>query len=87
MTTEESATALALILPTADVEDLEGCDLIIEAVFERTDLKDQVLIETEDMLAEGGIWASNTSTLPITQLSSKAKNPSNFIGLHFFSQV
>jgi len=87
MTTEESATALALILPTADVEDLEGCDLIIEAVFERTDLKDQVLIETEDMLAEGGIWASNTSTLPITQLSSKAKNPSNFIGLHFFSPV
>ena len=87
MTTEESATALALILPTVDVEDLDGCDLIIEAVFERTDLKDQVLIETEDMLAEDGIWASNTSTLPITQLSSKAKNPSNFIGLHFFSPV
>jgi 3-hydroxyacyl-CoA dehydrogenase/enoyl-CoA hydratase/3-hydroxybutyryl-CoA epimerase len=87
MTTEESASALTLILPTADVEDLEGCDLIIEAVFERIDLKEQVLIETEGMLAEGGIWASNTSTLPITRLSAKAKKPTNVLGLHFFSPV
>ena len=87
MTTEKSAAALALIQPTEDVADLKGCDLIIEAVFERIDIKDQVLTETESMLAEEGIWASNTSTLPITRLGSKAKNPSNFIGLHFFSPV
>jgi 3-hydroxyacyl-CoA dehydrogenase/enoyl-CoA hydratase/3-hydroxybutyryl-CoA epimerase len=87
MTTEKSAAALALIQPTEDVADLKGCDLIIEAVFERIEIKDQVLTETESMLAEEGIWASNTSTLPITRLGSKAKNPSNFIGLHFFSPV
>ena len=87
MTTEKCAAALTLIQPTEDVADLKGCDLIIEAVFERIDIKDQVLTETESMLAEEGIWASNTSTLPITRLASKAKNPSNFIGLHFFSPV
>ena len=87
MTTEKCAAALTLIQPTEDVADLKGCDLIIEAVFERIDIKDQVLTETESMLAEEGIWASNTSTLPITRLGSKAKNPSNFIGLHFFSPV
>ena len=87
MTTEKCAAALTLIQPTEDVADLKGCDLIIEAVFERIDIKDQVLAETESMLAEEGIWASNTSTLPITRLGSKAKNPSNFIGLHFFSPV
>ena len=87
MTAEKCAAALTLIQPTEDVADLKGCDLIIEAVFERIDIKDQVLTETESMLAEEGIWASNTSTLPITRLGSKAKNPSNFIGLHFFSPV
>ena len=87
MTTEKCAAALTLIQPTEDVADLKGCDLIIEAVFERIEIKDQVLTETESMLAEEGIWASNTSTLPITRLGSKAKNPSNFIGLHFFSPV
>ena len=87
MTTEKCAAALTLIQPTEDVADLKGCDLIIEAVFERIEIKDQVLAETESMLAEEGIWASNTSTLPITRLGSKAKNPSNFIGLHFFSPV
>ena len=87
MTTEKCAAALTLIQPTEDVADLKGCDLIIEAVFERIDIKDQVLAETESMLAEEGIWASNTSTLPITRLASKAKNPSSFIGLHFFSPV
>jgi 3-hydroxyacyl-CoA dehydrogenase/enoyl-CoA hydratase/3-hydroxybutyryl-CoA epimerase len=76
-----------LIKPTASVQDLAGCDLIVEAVFEKRDLKSQVTKEAEQMLAAGGIFASNTSTLPITGLAQASKKPENFIGLHFFSPV
>ncbi|HEX9182762.1 MAG TPA: 3-hydroxyacyl-CoA dehydrogenase NAD-binding domain-containing protein [Burkholderiales bacterium] len=76
-----------LIKPTANVKDLAGCDLIIEAVFEKRDLKAQVTKEAEPMLAAGGIFASNTSTLPITGLAQASAQPENFIGLHFFSPV
>jgi len=75
------------IKPTASVKDLEGCDLIIEAVFEKRDLKAQVTKEAAPMLAPGGIFASNTSTLPITGLAQASAMPENFIGLHFFSPV
>jgi 3-hydroxyacyl-CoA dehydrogenase/enoyl-CoA hydratase/3-hydroxybutyryl-CoA epimerase len=75
------------IKPTANVKDLEGCDLIIEAVFEKRDLKAQVTKEAEPMLAPGGIFASNTSTLPISGLAQASARPENFIGLHFFSPV
>ena len=60
---------LALIKPTADYKDLAGCDLIIEAVFEKRELKAQVTKEAEPMLAADGFFASNTSTLPITGLA------------------
>lgn len=77
----------ALITPTASAADLQGCDLIIEAVFEKRDLKAQVTKEAEPMLAPGGFFASNTSTLPITGLAQASSRPENFIGLHFFSPV
>jgi len=77
----------ALITPTSSAEDLKGCDLIIEAVFEKRELKAQVTKEAEPMLAPGGIFASNTSTLPITGLAQASKKPESFIGLHFFSPV
>jgi 3-hydroxyacyl-CoA dehydrogenase/enoyl-CoA hydratase/3-hydroxybutyryl-CoA epimerase len=76
-----------LIKPTASAEDLKGCDLIIEAVFEKRELKAQVTKEAEPMLAPGGFFASNTSTLPITGLAQASAKPENFIGLHFFSPV
>jgi 3-hydroxyacyl-CoA dehydrogenase/enoyl-CoA hydratase/3-hydroxybutyryl-CoA epimerase len=78
---------LALIKATADYKDLQGCDLIIEAVFEKRDLKAQVTKEAEPMLASGGFFASNTSTLPISGLARASAKPENFIGLHFFSPV
>ena len=77
----------ALITPTASAADLQGCDLIIEAVFEKRELKAQVTREAEPMLAPGGIFASNTSTLPITGLAQAFSKPEAFIGLHFFSPV
>ena len=80
------------IKPTADYADLEGCDLIIEAVFEKQELKAAVTKEAEPMLAQNhamarGVFASNTSTLPITGLAEASAHPENFIGIHFFSPV
>ena len=80
---------LNLIKPTADVAGLNGCDLIIEAVFENRELKAQVTKEAEPMLAADGlnVFGSNTSTLPISGLAEASINPTNFIGIHFFSPV
>ena len=87
MTDEKMAQVLSLIHPTASDEDLDGCDLIIEAVFENMTLKHQMTRDLEPRLAEGGVWGSNTSTLPITQLAQASQNAENFIGIHFFSPV
>lgn len=78
---------LSLIVPTAKDEDLEGCDLIIEAVFENIDLKNKIIVGTEKYLSKDGFWGSNTSTLPITELAKAASNPESFVGIHFFSPV
>ncbi len=87
MSAEQAQQVLALIKPTADNADLDGCDLIIEAVFENMALKHEITKELEPHLAEGGVWGSNTSTLPITQLAEASSNADNFIGIHFFSPV
>jgi 3-hydroxyacyl-CoA dehydrogenase / enoyl-CoA hydratase / 3-hydroxybutyryl-CoA epimerase len=78
---------LALIKATADYRDLQGCDLIIEAVFEKRELKAQVTKDAEPLLAANGFFASNTSTLPISGLAKASAHPEKFIGLHFFSPV
>ena len=83
----KAAEVLGRIKASTDMEDLRGCDIIIEAVFEKIEVKDKVIAETEEFLAENGVWGSNTSTLPITRLGSKAQYPKNFVGLHFFSPV
>ena len=87
MTEEKAAGILGLIKTTADDADLQGCDLIIEAVFENVELKNKITSSTEQYLAEGGVWGSNTSSLPITQLAEASSKPENFIGIHFFSPV
>ncbi|MDB5969685.1 MAG: 3-hydroxyacyl-CoA dehydrogenase [Hydrocarboniphaga sp.] len=87
MTEEKKAAVLALIKPTDDTADLQGAELIVEAVFENVDLKAMVTKQTEQFLAEGGVFGSNTSTLPISLLAKAAKHPENFIGIHFFSPV
>jgi 3-hydroxyacyl-CoA dehydrogenase/enoyl-CoA hydratase/3-hydroxybutyryl-CoA epimerase len=75
------------VTTTLSVDDLEGCDLIIEAVFENLELKHMVTKEAEPKLAKGGVWASNTSAIPIGDLAKVSHTPQNFIGLHFFSPV
>ncbi len=78
---------LERILATAEASDLAGCDLVIEAVFEKRDIKAAVTQEAEKFLGEQGLFASNTSTLPITGLAEASVRPENFIGMHFFSPV
>ena len=75
------------ITPTASAADLAGCELIIEAVFENRALKARVTQEAEPLLAPGGFFASNTSTLPIGGLAQASRDSSKFIGIHFFSPV
>ncbi len=87
MSEAKKAAVLALIKPTADDNDLQGCDLIIEAVFENIELKNKITQTTEKFLAQDGVWGSNTSTLPITQLAEASSKAENFIGIHFFSPV
>jgi 3-hydroxyacyl-CoA dehydrogenase/enoyl-CoA hydratase/3-hydroxybutyryl-CoA epimerase len=83
----DQAALLARITPTGTAADLQGCDLIIEAVFENRELKAAVTQEAEPMLAPGGFFASNTSTLPISGLATASADPAKFIGIHFFSPV
>lgn len=85
MTKEKAEEVLNRILPTSKAEDLKDCDLIIEAVFENRELKANVTKEAEAQMNPTGIFASNTSTLPITGLAVASSRPENFIGLHFFS--
>ncbi|WP_250035042.1 3-hydroxyacyl-CoA dehydrogenase NAD-binding domain-containing protein [Paractinoplanes maris] len=75
------------ITTTADVADLAGCDVVIEAVFEDPALKQEVYASLEPVLAPGALIASNTSTLPITGLAAGVSRPEAFVGMHFFSPV
>jgi len=75
------------IQATDQVVDLAACDLIIEAVFENRELKAKVTQEAEPMLAAGGFFATNTSTLPISGLAKASAAADKFIGIHFFSPV
>jgi 3-hydroxyacyl-CoA dehydrogenase / enoyl-CoA hydratase / 3-hydroxybutyryl-CoA epimerase len=78
---------LARITPTDDPDDCSGADLVIEAVFENTELKHKVFREIEPVVAEDAVLGSNTSTLPISGLAEGVQRQEQFIGLHFFSPV
>ena len=87
MSSDDAAAMLDRIKVTTDYNDLESCELIIEAVFEDREIKAGVTQATEAVIAESAIFASNTSTLPISGLAEASKRPKSFIGLHFFSPV
>lgn len=86
-TEAKKAALLNLIKATDNYDDLQGSDLIVEAVFENANLKAKVTVQAEPKLIEDGIFATNTSTLPITLLSEASNTPENYIGIHFFSPV
>ena len=87
VTEEKKNEVLGLIQTTADYADLAGCDLIVEAVFEEPGIKKTVTEFAEAVIPADAIFASNTSTLPITDLAKASTRPDRFIGIHFFSPV
>ena len=86
-TPEKKDAALSLITATDDYAQLAGCDLIVEAVFEDPKVKAEVTQKVLEHVGEDCIFATNTSTLPITELAKASSNPEQFIGIHFFSPV
>lgn len=87
MTQDKADGTLARITPTDDFAHLAGCDLIIEAVFEDITIKAETTRKAEAVMPATAVYASNTSTLPITGLAEASARPDQFIGLHFFSPV
>ena len=87
LTQDEARRCLRCITPSADYTDLKDVKLVVEAVFEDRQVKKDVIEKVEAVLAEDAIFASNTSTLPITGLAKNSKRPAQFIGIHFFSPV
>ena len=87
LTQDKADAVLARITPTDDFALLDGCDMVVEAVFEDTAIKAETTKKAEAILPAQAIFASNTSTLPISQLAQASRSPDQFIGLHFFSPV
>ena len=87
VTEERKDAVLGLINATTDLDALQGCDLIVEAVFEDVGVKAEMTKKVEAIVGEDCIFATNTSTLPITELAKASKRPEQFIGIHFFSPV
>jgi 3-hydroxyacyl-CoA dehydrogenase/enoyl-CoA hydratase/3-hydroxybutyryl-CoA epimerase len=86
-TTADREALLARITATPDFAALSGCDLVIEAVFEDRKVKAETIRKAQDIIGDKVIFASNTSTLPITSLATEFKDPGRFVGIHFFSPV
>jgi 3-hydroxyacyl-CoA dehydrogenase/enoyl-CoA hydratase/3-hydroxybutyryl-CoA epimerase len=86
-TQADAEALLARITPTGSAANVAGADLVIEAVFENVEVKHKAFQEIEGLVAGGAVLASNTSSLPISQLAEGVRNQPDFIGLHFFSPV
>ena len=87
MTAERKAEVLGRITATTDYAALAGVDLVVEAVFEDPKVKAEVTAKVEAVVGTECIYASNTSTLPISGLAAASQRPDQFIGIHFFSPV
>ena len=87
VTADKKAGVLSRILPTTSYDDLSGADLIVEAVFEDPAIKAKVTKQLSSVIDGDCIIATNTSTLPITELAGASDRPGEFVGIHFFSPV
>ena len=87
VTPEKKEQVLGRINATTDLNALAGCDLIVEAVFEDPGIKAEMTKKVEAIVGDDCIFATNTSTLPITELAKASVRPEQFIGIHFFSPV
>jgi 3-hydroxyacyl-CoA dehydrogenase/enoyl-CoA hydratase/3-hydroxybutyryl-CoA epimerase len=85
--TADREALLARIRPSAEYLDLQDCDLVVEAVFEDPKVKAEVIARVEAVIRPDCVFASNTSTLPISDLARESRDAGRFIGIHFFSPV
>ena len=83
VTQEQKAEALSKLTAVNDLNDLKA-DIIIEAIVERLDVKQQVFSQLESVNSETTILASNTSSIPITQIAAGLKRPNRFVGMHWW---
>jgi 3-hydroxybutyryl-CoA dehydrogenase len=87
MTADDAEAALARITTTTDLGAVAGADLVVEAVFEQLDVKQEVFRTLDELAAEDTVLASNTSAIPITKIAAVTKRPERVVGTHFFSPV
>ncbi len=87
LTEDQKQETLSRIKTTLKVEDLKDVDLVIEAVIENADLKKSVFQELDELVGDDVIFASNTSSISITELGAATKRPDKFIGMHFMNPV
>jgi len=81
----EAEAAAGLLRPAASLEDLAGCELVIEAAPERPDLKRELFEQLSQVCGERAVLATNTSSIPVTSLAAAAARPENVVGMHFFN--
>jgi 3-hydroxybutyryl-CoA dehydrogenase len=84
---EEVDATLARIEPATDLAAAADADIVVEAVFERLDVKRDVFRELDRVCREDAVLATNTSAIPITQIASATRRPESVVGTHFFSPV
>ena len=87
VTAEAKEKTLGNLSGTTRIEDLKGCDLVIEAIVENVDAKRQAYAQVETVIGPECLLASNTSSLCVTELAASTKRPDRFGGLHFFNPV
>ncbi|MGH9535047.1 MAG: 3-hydroxyacyl-CoA dehydrogenase family protein [Terriglobales bacterium] len=87
LTAEQAAAAEARLHPTTDLGQLDSAQLVLEAVVENLQAKTDVFRRLDERLAPEAIFASNTSSLSITELAAATRRPERFLGMHFFNPV
>ena len=87
ITEDQKLAALKNIIPSTDLKDASDCDLVIEAIVENISVKGQVFQKLDGICKPDCILASNTSSLPITEIAAFTKRPSQVIGMHFMNPV
>jgi 3-hydroxybutyryl-CoA dehydrogenase len=87
LTAEQKSQAQAQLKGTLNMQDLAGCDMVIEAIIENVELKRKTYAQLDAIVKKDAIFASNTSSISVTELMTATKRPERFIGLHFFNPV
>jgi 3-hydroxyacyl-CoA dehydrogenase len=85
LTQAEMDKRIALISPTTSLNEIKGADIVIEAVFERMEVKKDLFAKLDGIMAPGAILATNTSTLDVDEIAAATRRPEDVIGTHFFS--